>query len=74
LWCSCLECVLLFVEFLIDQCDVDEAMIVPARVDTMPNLARIEISHLILNVLLTNNLQKHQSSTEMKVQATLLLQ
>jgi hypothetical protein len=29
---------------------VDEAMIVPARVDTMPN-ARIEISHLILSVL-----------------------
>jgi hypothetical protein len=43
---------------LIDQCDVDEAMIVPARVDTMPNISRIEISHLMLSVLLTNNLQR----------------
>ena len=33
-------------------------MIVPARVDMMPNLARIEISHLMLSVLLTNNLQR----------------
>jgi hypothetical protein len=33
-------------------------MIVPTRVDMMPNLARIEISHLILSVHLTNNLQR----------------